>query len=458
MTPTGWMKTLTFAGALALSAVAAKAESLTDTLITAYRHSHILDQQRALLRAADEDVASSMAALRPVIDFVATLAARNTATFTSPPWDVTGTLAITAQITLFDNGQSKLATEAAKETVLATREALVNFEQQVLLNAVQAYFGVVSAAETVQLRRSNVRLIRQELRAARDRFEVGEVTRTDVAQAESRLALARSQEAAALGDFEVSRESFRAAVGRYPKLPLVANPPLPAVPGSVKKARAVAVRSHPQIRQVQREVTASELNIQRAEAAKKFTVTGSGSYSLQNDADEVASLQLQLRQPIYRGGSLTSAVRAARAQRDAIRASLLNTVHTIEQQVGTAWANLAVAQAQISATDRQIAAAQIAFRGVQEEFGLGESTTLEVLDAEQELLDARVNRVTAQTNRHVALYQLLSAMGLLTVDHLRLGIQTYDPALYFNAVKNAPVKRSKQGRQLDSVLKRLNLD
>ena len=448
-------------GALAvLSTSAARAESLTDTLIAAYRHSHILDQQRALLRAADEDVAISMASLRPVVDFVTTLSSSNASSQVAgiSPWELNASIALTASITLYDNGQSKYATEAAKETVLATREALLNFEQQILLSAVQAYFDVLNASDTVRLRQSNVRLIGQELRAARDRFAVGEITRTDVAQAESRLAQARSQEAAALGQFEVARESFRAAVGRYPKLPLAANPAVPKIPGSNQEAQGLAVRTHPLIRQAQRDVTVAELNIKRAEAAMRFTITGSGSYTLQNDADESASVQLQLRQPVYRGGQLTSALRQAKARRDATRAGLLNTTHTIQQQVGTAWANLAVAQAQIIATERQVSAAQIAFRGVQEEARLGESTTLEVLDAEQEVLDARVSRLNAITNRYVALYQLLSAMGLLTVDHLRLGIQTYDPALYYNAVKDAPVKRSKQGKQLDSVLKRLNLD
>ena len=455
-----WLRGATLSLGLGLASAAAQAESLTDALIAAYRHSHILDQQRALLRAADEDVAVSMAALRPVIQFVTNLQASKPGNRLggASPWELFATMEISASVTLYDNGRSMLATEAAKETVLATREALVNAEQQVLLSAVQAYFDVVSSAETVRLRASNVRLITEQLRAARDRFEVGEVTRTDVAQAESRLALARSQEAAAQGALDVARESYRAAVGRYPKHGLVSNPRAPQIAKSLEAAESIAVRTHPLIRQAQREVTVAELNIARAEAAMKFTVTGNASIGVTEGFQESSSVGIRLTQPIFQGGQLNSLLRQARARRDATRAGLLNTTHQVQQQVGIAWSTLAVARAQIVATDRQIQAATVAFRGVQEELRLGSRTTLDVLDAEQDLLDARVNRVTAVTNQNVAVYQLLSAMGLLTVEQLGLDIQTYDPAAYYNAVKRGPVKHSKQGKQLDSVLKRLNLD
>lgn len=429
-----------------------RAESLTDALIGAYRHSHILDQQRALLRAADEDVAIALSALRPVVAFVSNFSA-NAAT----NYDLSASYTLSAELLLYDNGASQLAIDAQKESVLALREALFVAEQQILLTAVQAYTDVVSAAETLDLRGSNVRLIGQELRAAEDRFEVGEITRTDVALAESRLAQARSAEAAARGSFDVAREAFRAAVGRYPKR-LQAVTRLPKTANSLKAAQGVAVRTHPSVRQAQREITVAELNIERAKAAMKYRVTGSANISLDQDFQDRSSLGVTLRQPIYQGGQLSAVLRQSRARRDAARAGLLNTTHLIEQQVGNAWANLQVARAQLSATDRQIRAARVAFRGVQEEAKLGSRTTLDVLNAEQDLLDAQVARVDAQSGQTFAVYQLLSSMGLLTVDHLGLGIQTYDPAAYYNAVKNAPAQRSKQGKQLDNVLRRLNLD
>ncbi|MEO0829342.1 MAG: TolC family outer membrane protein [Pseudomonadota bacterium] len=447
-----WLTRTAIAAAVVAAPVASYGESLTDALIAAYRHSHILDQQRALLRATDENVAQAVARVRPVLNFVASLDHSSART----PDNTTRSIALNAQITIFDNGRNKLAIDAAKESVLAAREALVGAEQTILLAAVEAYTDVLTAIEFVNLRRNNVRLITEELRAARDRFEVGEVTRTDVALAEARLAETRSLEAAAVGQLAVARESYRQAIGRYPGT-LRPLPAAPKLPRNLKEAERFAVRLHPSIRQAQRNVTVSEINIASAEAALKFTVTGSAGYNLQaeREPEDGFTASITLNQPIYQGGALTSAIRAANANRDANRAGLLNTTHTVRQQVGNAWASLAVAVAQLEATDRQITAARIAFRGVQEEAKLGSRTTLDVLDAEQELQDALADRVQAQNNKDVAIYTLLSAIGMLTVDHLGLGIQTYDPAEYYNAVKSAPIKRSKQGQKLDRILERL---
>lgn len=440
---------LVVSGSTALAPVLAKAETLADALITAYRHSHILDQQRALLRAADEDVAIALAGLRPIIAFSAGATSSATTNY-----QLSSTIALTASMTLYDNGATQFGVEAQKEIVLGTREALVNFEQQVLLAAVQAYMDVTAAVESLALAQSNVRLTNQQLRAARDRFEVGDVTRTEVAQAEAQLAAARSSAAAAQGTLEVARESYRVAVGSYPSR--LASPPAPPrLPATLEEAQAIAVRTHPLIRQAQHTVAASELSIRVAEAAMKFTISGNAQLGVDQDGRDRSSFGLTLNQPIYSGGKLSAQLRKARNQSTANRAALLNTTHSVQQLVGNAWANLRVAVAQLAATDQQIRAARVAFRGVQEEQSLGAATTLQVLDSQQDLLDAQSARISAQSQQYVALYSLLSAMGLLTVEHLGLGIQTYDPAAYYNAVKTAPVQRSRQGRQLDKVLERL---
>ncbi len=440
---------LLLAGATAVAPLSAGAETLTDALITAYRHSHILDQQRALLRAADEDVAIALADLRPIISF-STGASGSAQT----NYELGATVSLSASMTIFDNGRTRLGVEVQKEVVLATRESLVNFEQQVLLAAVQAYMDVTSATETLALAQSNVRLSTQQLRAARDRFEVGEVTRTEVAQAEAQFAAARSSEAAAQGNLEIARESYRVAVGSYPG-PLAPPPAPPRIPATVEAAQAIAVRTHPLIRQGQHTVAASELGVKQAQAAMKFTIDGSAALSFDDLGNDRSSFGVQLNQPIYAGGKLSAQLRKARNQTEANRAALLSTTHNVQQLVGNAWASLRVAIAQLQATDQQIRAATVAFNGVREEQNLGAATTLDVLDAQQDLLDAQSARIDAQAQQYVALYQLLSAMGLLTVEHLGLGIQTYDPAAYYNAVKSAPTQRSRQGRQLDRVLERL---
>jgi outer membrane protein len=421
-------------------------ETLADALADAYRNSNLLEQNRAVLRAADEDVAQSVATLRPVIAFLAS------GTYADPALtdNLTGTAALTAEITLWAGGANRLGIEAARETVLATRQALLQVEQAVLLTGVQAYMDVVSAAEFVDLREANVRLITRELSAAQDRFEVGEVTRTDVSIAEARLAASRAALSVAQGDLEVAKASFRVAIGRAPGAMSGAGR-APANPGTLEEAIAIAVRGHPAIRQSQHEVQASELASEITKARTRGTLTGSARMSVDEEGDDSSSLGLSFRQPIYQGGALNSAFRQAVARRDAARASLLQSARLVEQDVRNAWALLQVANAQINSSQQQIRASQVAFDGVQEEAKLGARTTLDVLNAEQELLDARTARVDAGVQQVVAVYSLLSAMGLLTVEHLQLGVPTYDPELYYNAVRNAPAA-SVQGAQLDRIL------
>lgn len=440
---------LRLVAALALAAgiaLPAAAETLTDTLIAAYKNSNLLEQNRAVLRAADEDVAVALSALRPTIGFTGDVTGANQRLD-----ELQASVALTAQITLFSSGRNALGVEAAKESVLATREALLNVEQQVLLSAVSAYVSVRLNQDIVALRENNVRLISEELRAARDRFEVGETTRTDVAQAEARLAAARAQLIAAQGDLLVAREDFRLAVGRYPG-DLAPLPRIPATARSLDEARAIANRTHPLIRQAQRLVTVAELNMQRARAAMRPSLGASASIGIDDNGDDAQSFGLELNQTLYAGGQLSALFRQALASRDQSRASLLQTTLSIGQQVGEAWANVTVAQASIEATERAVQANQTAFEGVRDEAALGARTSLDVLDAEQDLLAARTDRISADATLYVGVYSLLSAMGLLTVDHLKLGIPTYDPAAYYNAVRNAPAT-SAQGKRLDRVLK-----
>ncbi|QYK43557.1 MAG: TolC family outer membrane protein [Paracoccaceae bacterium] len=439
------MRALAVAAFAALSAVPAGAETLADALISAYRNSNLLEQNRAVLRAADEDAAQALAALRPVLRASGGLGYSNQRTD-----QLQASLDFQAQITIFDSGSNALALESARESVLATRQSLVNLEQQVLLSAVRAYVGVRLQADIVALREANLRLITQELRAAQDRFEVGEITRTDVAQAEARLAASRSELVGAQGDLAIAREGYLLAVGREPGR-LSPVPRLPRTADSLAAAKRVAQAGHPLIRQAQHQVTISELGIARSKAAMGPTITGTVTQSYRDVGKPSLSGGLTVNQTLYAGGQLSSLYRQSLARRDQARAGLHQTVAEVGLGVGEAWANVAVANASIEASDRQIRAAQTAFEGVREEARLGARTTLDVLDAEQDLLLARTNRVSAEATRVIQVYTLLAAMGLLTADHLGLGIPTYDPAAYYNAVKNAPAT-SAQGRKLDRVL------
>ena len=468
-TATRALRMAALAGAAAVvtgaSAPAAKADTLADALVSAYRHSGLLEQNRALLRAADEDVAAAGAALEPVLRWTASITqsfGRGQTSFllgaqSSDSLVVNGQLI--AELLLYDFGATALGVEAAKETVLATRQSLIGIEQQVFQRGVQAYMGVIEAAEFVTLRENNVRVLTQELSAARNRFEVGEVTRTDVALAEAQLAQARSGLASAKGNYSIAVEEYRNVIGRKP-VRLSPPPSLPKIGNDIKAAKGVAVRQHPNMRAVQHQVAAAELAIKRAEANKRPRVTAQGTLSLSENLDSSnfssgASIGLNAGGTIYQGGARSSAVRKAQAQRDAQRGNLHVVRHNIQQNVGIAYAQLSSARASLEASQRQIEAARIAFRGVREEATLGARTTLDVLDAEQALLDAEASRISAQSLIYNAAYAVLAATGRLTARDLRLPVQQYDVNEYYNLVKDSPTSQSEQGAQLDRVLKRL---
>ncbi|WP_137701603.1 TolC family outer membrane protein [Marimonas lutisalis] len=446
--------------------VVAVAESIADAMVSAYKHNGLIDQNRALLRAADEDVAVAVSALKPILNWSADVTYSRGRTF-NPATMVTSrssstteaTAGLVSELLLYDFGRSRIQIDIAKETVLATRQALVSAEQTVLRDAAVAYLEVHRQNEFVRLRQNNVRVITEQLRAARDRFEVGEVTRTDVSLAEARLAGARAQLAGAQGALASAVELFRAVVGRKPGR----LAPLRKVPGtarSVESAKAVALRTHPQMLKIQHEVTVAELGIAAAQAAMKPTVKLRGQYGLSQSLDSRGfsnggSVGVEVTGPIYQGGRLSALARKAMAQRDATRSGLHIVRHNLAQAVGNAWAQLQVARASRAAGEQQVRAAQVAFRGVREEATLGARTTLDVLDAEQELLDARTNLVSAMIDEHVSSYDLLAAMGYMTAERLNLNVPRYDPAAYYNMVKDAPTLRSKQGQKLDKVLRAL---
>jgi outer membrane protein len=448
---------------LGLAPIPAKAETLADALKSAYLNSGLLQQNRALLRSADEGVAQAVASLRPIIDWTSGVSLNSTDTRSQGVnrnnTSTSLNLGIIGSLLIYDFGRSDFLTESAKETVLATRQTLISVEQFVLLTGVQAYMNVIRNQEFVALRQNNLRLLREELRAAQDRFEVGEVTRTDVAQAESAVALAQSGLAASQGDLTRAIEEFREAIGRDPGV-LQAPGDLPQLGENVDAAKAAALRRHPDLLQAQHNVAAAELNIRAAEAALLPTLNLTAQVGASEDLDgsdmsRNGSLGIELRGPIYRGGRLTSQQRQAMAQRDGQLAQLHLAGLQVKQDVGNAYANLLAARASRTASREAVRAAQVAFDGTREEATLGARTTLDVLDAEQSLLDAEANLISANADVVIAAYSVLASIGELTARDLNLGVQTYDPAAYYDLVKDAPISSSQQGQKLDRVLRAL---
>ncbi|MDO6456280.1 TolC family outer membrane protein [Celeribacter halophilus] len=456
-------KTL-FAGvaALGIGAVpmASWAETLGDALASAYKNSGLLEQNRATLRATDEGVSQAMAALRPSLSY----SYSGTKTFRDGDTylDWYNALSLVASVDLYTFGRNKLAVDVQKEFVLATRAALVNIEQTVLADAVDAYMGVREAQAVLNLRQSAVRLNQQNLRAAQDRFEVGEITRTEVSQYEAQLASTRAELAAAQGELAAARETYKVAIGQYPEK--LSSPPNIKLPVSdVEAAVTLAKQKHPGIVALQHEVRAHDITVEVAERSVLPTVDASITHTL-NDSDALSydnntSLSVGVSGTIYSGGSIASQVREAIADRDASRAELLQTTREVEQSVRTNWSLLSVYAASEEASNAYVKAQRVAYDGVKEEADLGAATTLDVLDAEQDLLDAQVSAIQARIARETQAFSVLQSMGLLTVDQLKLDVPVYDPSAYYNAVKNAPTTYvSPQGEKLDRVLKGLMKD
>ncbi|MBY5931965.1 TolC family outer membrane protein [Tateyamaria omphalii] len=458
-----------FAAVTSFGATQSAADTLADAMVGAYTHSGLLEQNRALLRAADEDVPIALAALRPILNWSASLSevfgdttSETTGGVARSIDTTTVSLELTASWQVYDFGADRARVEALKETVLATRATLLNVEQALLLRAASAYFNVGRQENFVALSRNNLRLLQQELRAANDRFEVGEVTRTDVSLAEAAVAQARSNLADAERNLIQAQAEYANVVGRQPGR-LSGLPPLPSTETRIEAAQSVAVRTHPEMETARRQVAANELLVSAAGKDKLPVLSLTGQLSVEEEIDgidstERGSVGLELSGPIYQGGSLSALQRQAIANRDAARGNLHTVRHDVQQDVVNAISDFNAARASLAASERQIRAARVAFQGVREEATLGARTTLDVLDAEQDLLDAETNRISAQADQYIAAYAVLEAMGLLTAQSLKLPVQLYDPAAYYNLVQNGPVKRSKQGQQLDRVLRALQVD
>ncbi len=442
------------------------ADNLTDAFIGAYNTSGLLEQNRALLRAADEDVAIALSALRPIIDWTVSVSQDYTKTRTG---DLVSTVEPSRFFTglslsqlIYDGGASILGKQSSQETVLSTRQALLDIEQQVLFRATTAYLSVLLQEETVQIRLNNVEVSGEELRATQDRFEVGEVTRTDVALSEAQLASARADLADARGALSTAQAEYVNAVGRQPGR-TAGQPSLPSLPRTEADAVNLAQRNHPAILSAQHQVRALDLVVeqQRAGLGPNVRLEADAGISQSYDNNDYvndARIALFFRQPIYAGGRLAAVVRRAMATRDASRANLLNVQKDITQGVTDAFVRFQTATASLTASTERVRASQVAFDGIREESTLGARTTLDVLNAQQDLLDAQLTQVASRTERSLAAYQLLQAQGLLTAERLGLAVQIYDPTLYYNLVKGAPSQISRQSRDLDRVLKALRRD
>jgi outer membrane protein len=285
-------------------------------------------------------------------------------------------------------------------------------------------------------------VLQEQLQAARERFEVGEVTRTDVEQARARVAASQSNLAASRGQLRISREAFTRVVGRPPE-DLDPLPPMPDLPQSLEEGVRIALQNQPNIEASRLERIASGSDVRAAIGALLPQLSVQGTISQLDtledefEGNQSASVGLALTIPFYRGGANYSGVRQAQAQVEAAEADITSAIRDTIETVGTAWAQLEVARASIEAGRLEVRAAELAFEGITEEAKVGARTTIDVLDAEQDVLNAKADLVTAQRDEYVSAYNILAAMGLVTVEHLGLELDE-DPTVsaYYEAVRD----------------------
>ncbi len=353
---------------------------------------------------------------------------------------------VTVTQTLLNGFQTGNRTRQAEGQVFAARETLRTTEQTVLLNAATAYMNLLQTAAILDLQRSNVNVLEVTLRQTRDRFTAGEVTRTDVAQAESRLSGGRSQLSLAESNFITAKAQYQQVIGVPAPARLAPAAPVDRLsPRTLDGAIARGRTEHPTITTAMYNVDVAVHQVKIAEGALAPSLLAVGSVqksygSLQSLSvleTLSASIAAQFTVPIYQGGAEYAAIRQSKEILGQRRMDLDTARDQVQSSVVQAWGQLEAAKAQINATQSQVTAAEVALNGVREEARVGQRTTLDVLNAQQDLVNARVALVTAQRDRVVASYTLLAAAGSLSPQILGLNIPVYDPVVHYQQVRDA---------------------
>ncbi len=427
---------------LAPGALPAAAQSLTEVLATTYATNPQLLAGRAELRATNELVPQALSGWRPVIAGTGRIGESwidsSIGTESSTPRSV----GLLLSQPVYRGGRTVAETRQAENFVLAQRARLVAIEQSVLLDAVTAYIDVVRSVAVLELNINNDLVLARQLQASQDRFEVGEITRTDVAQSEAALARATAGRIGGEGDLTESRGRFVEVVGDAPGT--LETPPIVAtLPVSLEEAIEVATAASPNV------VTADY--VERAARDGVDVVFGEllPSISLEAEAEHgqelsafedsdrtTAAIEARLTVPLYQAGEVSSRVREAKKRASQRRLEMAQQRRGAAQFATAAWEALSTARAQIAAFEAEVLSNEIALEGVREEAQVGARTVLDVLDAEQELLDSRVNLVVAKRDEIVAGFQLLSAVGNLTARDLNLPVEYYDYQADYLEVRN----------------------
>jgi outer membrane protein len=448
------------AAAVLLMAFAGPAPALAETieaaLVRAYQNNPQLNAQRALVRSTDENVPQALSGYRPKVALTASAGYQYTDTLTTSggtPNTIVRTethganpprsAGLTVTQTLFNGNQTANKTRVAESQVSGAREALRVLEQTVLFQAASIYMDYLRDSAIVEVQKSNVRVLEQTLKQTRDRFNVGEVTRTDVAQSEAQLAAGKTQELTAESNLVTTRSNYRRIIGNEPENLAPGSPVDRYLPPTLPQAVELSLIENPNVTAAMYGVDVNFLQVKINEGALLPTVTLQGSVQQAYEQTMIsqrsfgASAVAQVSVPIYQGGAEYSLIRQSKETLAQQRLNLETTRDQTRANTVTAWGQLVAGKAQVASAQAQVQASEIALNGVREEAKAGQRTTLDVLNAQQALVNARVALVTAQHDRVVASYSTLNSIGRLSPQVLNLPTISYDPSVHYQQVRDS---------------------
>ena len=440
----------------------ALADTIEAALVRAYQNNPQLNAQRAQVRSTDENVPQALSGYRPTVSLNATVGYQYLDTTTNSPGfaderrqiptlatsinhgaNAPRSAGITVTQTMFNGNRTANRTRAAESQVSGAREGLRVLEQSVLLSAATIYMDYLRDAAIVEVQKSNVRVLEQTLKQTRDRFNVGEVTRTDVAQSEAQLAAGKTQELTAEANLVTTRANFRRIIGNEPTNLAPGSPVDRFLPSKLPSAVELSLVENPNVTAAMYGIDVNFLQVKINEGALLPTVTVQASAQEANEQSLLiprsfgASVIGQLSIPVYQGGAEYSLIRQSKENLAQQRLNLDLTRDQTRANTVTAWGQLEAGKAQVSSAQAQVTASEVALNGVREEAKAGQRTTLDVLNAQQALVNARVALVTAQHDRVVASYAVLSAIGRLSPQVLGLRTTTYDPSVHYQQVRDS---------------------
>jgi outer membrane protein len=429
-------------GAL-LVAPALQAQSLEDAMVLTYTSNPTLLAARAGLRAVDESISQALSGWRPTVQGQANLAYQRSETNVTS-FDTTHPHSYNFSVTqpIYSGGQTVAQTSQADNLILAQRQSLITSEQQVLLNAVTSYMGVVLAYSVLDLAISNEERLSRQLEATEDRFRVGEVTRTDVSQARARFANSQAERVQAEGDLIAQMATFEEVIGTRPAN-LTRPGALVGLPDSLDEALGVALDGNPAILQARASELAAQdgIDVQIADLLPDLNLVG--SYTRNEDISGVISRQdnvslvAQLTSPFYQAGFESSQIRESYQSAAQSRMLVSESLRAVEADVVSAWQGLATSRAEIAAFTEEVNANTVALEGTEREAQVGERTVLDILDAEQELFQSQINLAVAERDEVVASYTLQATLGRLTAEYLRLPVTIYNVNEYYEEARDA---------------------